>query len=121
MQRSTDLSFKQRWDDICTQCGACCYQRDRVGGELVIHKELPCRFLDTDSQLCTVYDTRLQTCVECKRVTIFHALFSRYLPDDCGYVERFRKWRRLSRGTPLWRRRTADMQSTPEGPRERRR
>ncbi len=121
MARATGLSLGQRWDDICTQCGACCYQRDRIGGELVVHNDLPCRFLDTDSQLCSVYDTRLQTCAECKRVTIFHALFSRYLPDDCGYVERFRKWRRLSTGTLLGRRRTAGTPSTPEGRHERRR
>ena len=114
-------SLWQRWDDLCTQCGACCYQRDRSGGQLIIHEQSPCRFLDIQSQLCTVYDTRLQTCAECKRVTIFHALFSRYLPDDCGYVERFRKWRRLSTGSLLGQRRTAGMPSTRGERRERRR
>ena len=85
------------WEDICTKCGACCYRRDRVDGNLLIKKNLPCRFLDTSNDLCTVYETRLKTCSECSKVTIFHALFSRYLPDDCGYVVNFRKWKLFSK------------------------
>ena len=85
---------REWWDDICTQCGACCYRRDRVAGELVVKKDQPCRFLDTDHNLCTTYDTRFKECAECRQVTLVHALFSRYLPDDCGYVEKFRFWRR---------------------------
>jgi len=27
-------------------------------------------------------------------MTVFHALFASYLPDDCGYVKVFRFWRR---------------------------
>ena len=88
--------LKQRWDDICTRCGLCCFQRDRVEGELVIHEHAPCRFLDTEKRLCTVYDTRLSTCKECRKLTVFHALFSRYLPDSCGYVETLRIWRRVA-------------------------
>ena len=109
------VSLRQRWDDICTQCGACCYQRDRdeVSGELVINKKAPCRFLDTDSQLCTTYDTRLKACAECKQVTVFHALFSRYLPDDCGYVSTFRIWRRPSTASLPNQRRIRGRRSTP--------
>ena len=87
-------TVREWWDDICTRCGACCYRRDRVAGELVVRKDQPCRFLDTGSNLCTVYDKRFEECAECRQVTILHALFSRYLPDDCGYVEKFRFWRR---------------------------
>ena len=70
------------WDDICTRCEACCYRRDRVAGELAVNKQAPCRFLDTDSNLCTVYTSRFEKCAECRQVTLFHALFSRYLPED---------------------------------------
>ena len=84
------------WDDICTQCGACCYRRDRIDGQLIVNKQAPCRFLDTDDNLCTVYTTRFKKCAECHQVTLFHALFSRYLPDDCGYVQKFRFWQKAS-------------------------
>ena len=87
-------ALRDWWDDICTRCGACCYRRDRVAGELVVKEDQPCRFLDTDSNHCTVYTSRFQECDECSQVTLLHALFSRYLPDDCGYVEKFRFWRR---------------------------
>ena len=94
MESGTARPVREWWDDICTQCGACCYRRDRVDGELVVHTDRPCRFLDTERNLCTTYDTRFKECAECRQVTIVHALFSRYLPDDCGYVEKFRFWRR---------------------------
>ena len=84
------------WVDICTQCGACCYQRDRVAGELAVNKQAPCRFLDTDSNSCTVYTSRFEKCAECRQMTPFHALFSRYLPDPCDYVEKFRFWRKAN-------------------------
>ena len=89
-----NASMRDWWDDICTRCGACCYRREREAGELVVKKDQPCRFLDTDSNLCTVYTSRFKECAECRQVTLFHALFSRYLPDDCGYVDKFRFWRR---------------------------
>jgi len=114
MPRAERVSLRDRWDDICTQCGACCYQRDRIGGELVVNKQAPCRYLDTAAQLCTVYDSRLKTCAECKQVTIFHALFSRYLPDDCGYVSKFRIWRRPSTASLPNERKTLDNASTPQ-------
>ena len=94
VQRPVQRPVREWWDDICTQCGACCYRRDRVAGELVVKKDQPCRFLDTEHNLCTTYDTRFKECAECRQVTLVHALFSRYLPDDCGYVEKFRFWRR---------------------------
>ncbi|MBN1834216.1 MAG: YkgJ family cysteine cluster protein [Spirochaetales bacterium] len=50
----------------------------------------PCRFLDPDTHLCTVYQERFTMCRDCKKLTVFHALFSPYLPADCGYVQAFR-------------------------------
>ena len=111
MLTSVFADLQRKWDDLCTQCGQCCYRRDRVQGELVIDRDSPCRFLDVSTQLCTVYESRLSTCSNCKRLTIFHALFSRHLPDDCGYVEAFRKWRK----PPSGRQRPGDPDSDRNG------
>ena len=109
--RSMFADLQRKWDDLCTQCGQCCYRRDRVQGELVIDRSSPCRFLDTETQLCTVYESRLSTCANCKRLTVFHALFSPYLPDDCGYVEKLRIWRRPASD----RQRAAGQSAAPDG------
>ena len=99
-ERSVLEHLKSQWEDLCTQCGVCCYERERVCGELQIHEGAPCSFLDTETKLCTVYDTRLKTCKECRQVTVFHALFSPYLPNSCGYVQTFRIWKRSSKFRP---------------------
>ena len=82
---------RKRWESLCNRCGLCCYERVRKNGRLVIRFGSPCQFLDTETHLCTVYECRFQVCPECRKVTIFHALFSRYLPDSCGYVQAYRK------------------------------
>ena len=95
---------RARWDSICNRCGLCCYERVRRSGCLVIKYDSPCQFLDTETKLCTVYDYRFKVCPECRKVTIFHALFSRYLPDSCGYVQAYRRGQ--SRSEPYSRNET---------------
>jgi uncharacterized cysteine cluster protein YcgN (CxxCxxCC family) len=90
-------SRRARWESICTMCGLCCYEKEWRGGKIVTNYRAPCRFLDEASRLCTVYDRRFRECAECRKMTIFHALFAAYLPDQCGYVRRYRLPRR--RGT----------------------
>jgi uncharacterized cysteine cluster protein YcgN (CxxCxxCC family) len=62
-------------------------------GTVVIKLDSPCRFLDTGTRRCTVYHRRFRTCRDCAKVTILHALFSPYLPAECGYVQRYRRRR----------------------------
>jgi uncharacterized cysteine cluster protein YcgN (CxxCxxCC family) len=90
-------SGRQRWEAVCTQCGLCCYQKEWRFGKIVTNYRAPCRFLDESSRLCTIYERRFRECAECRRMTIFHALFVSYLPAECGYVRRFRFWRRRDR------------------------
>lgn len=81
------------WDDTCTRCGLCCYEKGYArDGSIYIDLSAPCGYLDPETKLCTVYDRRFELCEACKKVTIFHALFSRYMPPECAYVKRFRKW-----------------------------
>jgi len=64
---------------------------------LHVDTSAPCRFLDRDTHLCSVYEERFRVCRDCKKLTILHALFSPYLPEDCGYVQAYRPTRALAR------------------------
>ncbi len=82
---------RAEWDDICNRCGLCCYDRKRVLGKgVVILWRRPCPYLQISGGLCTVYGRRFSVCKDCRKVTIFHALFDRYMPESCAYVQRFR-------------------------------
>ena len=79
-----------RWEALCRQCGLCCYEKERRGREVVANFRKPCRYLDISSRRCTVYAERFQKCRECGRMTVRHALFVKWLPPQCGYVQRYR-------------------------------
>ncbi|GEM_PF-1159122 len=98
-------SWGARWDGICRRCGICCYERTLSrSGELVVNLSSPCEHLDPETRLCLIYRDRFRLCPDCRRMTIFHARFSRYLPPSCGYVRKFRRKKVLSghvlRGLP---------------------
>ena len=42
-----------------------------------------------------IYDQRFKLCRDCAKVNLLRALFYPLLPDSCGYVERFRKTRKI--------------------------
>jgi uncharacterized cysteine cluster protein YcgN (CxxCxxCC family) len=85
---------KENWESICRRCGICCYKKTRALAGLKIDFKNPCRFLDVKTKQCTVYDRRFDVCPTCKKVNIFKALFSPYLPESCAYVQKFRKMRK---------------------------
>jgi uncharacterized cysteine cluster protein YcgN (CxxCxxCC family) len=91
------VSRRERWEALCLRCGLCCYKKEIRRGAVVTNFRAPCRYLDESTRMCTVYRMRFRTCAECRKMTIFHALFVSYLPETCGYVRRFRPWRRLAR------------------------
>ncbi|MEM5947906.1 hypothetical protein WKV44_05055 [Spirochaetia bacterium 38H-sp] len=79
------------WEELCNRCGKCCYTRSVYpDGTLFIDYDRPCEYLDTDSNLCTVYERRFEVCKTCRKVNIFHALFARHMPPDCAYVSFYR-------------------------------
>lgn len=89
---------RERWEQLCKGCGVCCYEK-KFSFTMGYYTDFssPCRYLDEQTRRCTVYEKRFEVCKECKKMTIFHALFADFLPHSCGYVERFRIWRRFSR------------------------
>jgi uncharacterized cysteine cluster protein YcgN (CxxCxxCC family) len=88
--RTAAGGLRTRWEAICRRCGRCCFEKAIRDGVTVVNYRAPCRFLDRASGLCTVYNSRFRRCSECRRMTVFHALFAPYLPESCGYVRKFR-------------------------------
>lgn len=83
--------WKDDWEDLCDQCGKCCYTRSpSFKGDVEIDYSKPCKFLDTESNLCVVYNYRFDACDYCGKVNLFRAVFSPYLPSTCAYVRTFR-------------------------------
>ena len=95
---------RSRWDSYCNQCGLCCFQKDYRKGRVLINMHRPCRYLDTESKLCLAYEDRFAVCKDCKKVTLYHALFSSIMPEQCGYVQRLRKWKFLIPSPALYHR-----------------
>ena len=81
---------RARWESLCRQCGQCCYEKEIRGLSVVTNFRRPCLHLDTATHRCTIYETRFQTCAHCRRMTLRHALFVRWLPRTCGYVQHYR-------------------------------
>ena len=85
-----------RWESLCLRCGRCCYEKEQRGASVVTNYRKPCIHLDVATSRCRVYDQRFEVCSRCRRMTILHALFVPWLPDTCGYVQRYR-YRRKAR------------------------
>ena len=83
-------SRDERWESLCTRCGQCCHLRRLTPAGLYVDPAAPCRFLDPHTHECTVYADRFRLCPDCKKLTLLHALFSPYLPESCGYVQKYR-------------------------------
>ena len=90
---------RARWEALCRRCGRCCYEKEIRGFSVVTNHRRPCLNLDTATRLCTVYENRLAVCPQCRPMTLRHALFVRWLPDGCGYVQRFRFRRAAVKGS----------------------
>jgi len=90
--------WSKNWDDLCDRCGLCCYDRCVSRGKVVIDYSSACEFLDQETRLCRVFESRFSKHPDCGRVNIIRALFHRYLPPDCAYVRTFRVWKNKDTG-----------------------
>jgi uncharacterized protein len=78
------------WESLCLRCGLCCHEKVVHGAFVATNYGLPCPHLDTSTHACTVYERRFETCPDCRKMTLRHALFVRWLPESCAYVQRYR-------------------------------
>lgn len=88
---------KKRWEALCHHCGLCCYEKGLKKGRYYIDLTRACKFLDVETNGCLVYDQRFSVCKDCSKLGMYHALFAIYLPKSCGYVQKYRFWKKLQR------------------------
>ncbi|MBN1809202.1 MAG: hypothetical protein JW909_09045 [Planctomycetes bacterium] len=69
---------------LCRKCGKCCRRKVLVGRRVVYMQDY-CRFLDTSTMLCRIYERRFQLNPSCK--TVSAAIRMGILPADCPYVQ----------------------------------
>lgn len=75
-------------ESLCRRCGRCCHSAMRLGGRLVLLKDLPCRHLvweDDGRACCRIYERREETgfCNKLCRESVERNLF----PPDCPYMQ----------------------------------
>lgn len=68
---------------VCRRCGRCCHHKVRFG-DVVVITDVPCEFLDTAANVCTVYPRRFTEQPLCS--TAAASVKSGALPGDCPYV-----------------------------------
>ena len=75
---------EQQWDNVCARCGRCCYEKVDFEGR-IYYTELPCEFLDLETNPCRVYEERDIKRPGCVRLTS-DSVKKGFLPADCPYV-----------------------------------
>ncbi len=80
MDREAEKSARE---NLCRRCGVCCHQKVRFG-DVVVITDVPCEFLDTGTNLCTVYPERFEKQPLCSSAEA--SVIAGALPDDCPYV-----------------------------------
>ena len=78
------LSNSVAHEGLCTNCGKCCYTKIIVGRTVYI-TPFPCEFLDTATNLCTIYEKRHELNPLC--LSIEEGLKHNAFPADCPYVD----------------------------------
>ena len=71
-------------EDICLRCGRCCHSKV-IFDDDVIYTPFPCRYLDEETHLCTVYDHRWEANPDC--LTLDEGIRLGVFPADCPYVK----------------------------------
>lgn len=77
------LDANPEHEGLCTQCGKCCYKKVIIGPTVFI-TPFPCEFLDTETNLCTVYEERFEKNPYC--LAVDQGMQVSAFPEDCGYV-----------------------------------
>ena len=70
-------------ESLCNHCGKCCYQKIIVGRKVYL-TPFPCEYLDTQTNMCTVYDRRHELNPDCLSIEV--GMKYSAFPEDCPYV-----------------------------------
>jgi hypothetical protein len=83
--------LEAEWEDLCRQCGQCCFEK-WVDEDGTIHPTvIACRFLDIHSRQCRVYHKRFEVGEGCIKLTPKVVETVQWLPEDCAYVRNAKK------------------------------
>ncbi len=81
---------RDQWEAVCRRCGQCCYEKVDLGGGIIQYTDEPCVHLDTETNLCKVYERRGEAEPECITLTEHLVRTLHWLPEECAYVEHVR-------------------------------
>jgi hypothetical protein len=79
------------WENLCRRCGRCCFEKIQFEDE-IFYTDVPCKFLDSETHLCTVYADRTRQKPGCVAITPEIARMG-LLPADCPYVAHLEDYR----------------------------
>ena len=98
----------QEWEALCDGCGKCCLNKLEHKNK-ILWTNARCRFLDTQSCLCRIYEHRFEKVSDCRKVNLqYITQESTCLPKTCAYRLLF-EGKELPSWHPLV---TGDAQST---------
>jgi uncharacterized cysteine cluster protein YcgN (CxxCxxCC family) len=85
----TKTEGEQGWEELCHQCGDCCFEKLESDEGTIFFTQTPCRYLDISSRQCKIYDRRFAINPDCIKLTPELVRKLSWLHDGCGYIEAF--------------------------------
>jgi uncharacterized protein len=79
------FSADSSWDDLCKQCGLCCFEKLEDDRGTIFYTQTPCRYLDVTTRRCKIFERRFEINPCCMKLTPELVATLRWLPNDCGY------------------------------------
>ncbi|MBP1753427.1 MAG: hypothetical protein H6Q57_2263 [Geobacteraceae bacterium] len=74
-----------KWENLCRQCGDCCFEKIEDESGAIFFTRTPCRYLDVTTRKCKIYGRRFEIFPECIQLTEALVRELTWLHDDCGY------------------------------------
>jgi len=83
MNNPTDNS--NEWDNLCKQCGLCCFEKLEDSRGRIIYLDTACKYLDFETRQCRIYERRFEINPSCVKLTPELVPQLHWLPPTCGY------------------------------------
>lgn len=85
-KKKLEQMSKKEWELLCDGCGKCCLNKLEIKGKICFTNTY-CRFLDTKSCLCKIYDACFRKVNDCRDINLAAVREKpRWLPKTCAYV-----------------------------------